>query len=285
MELKPVYKIQDKKLEAKQFSKYSLSIELSLSGFSYSILDTNTNTFIGFEHYGFKSPSNGYPGIIKIIKDIKNKNELLSKPYKNTYVLFTNEKSTLIPLELFREDKKETYLKFNHPITKEDIVLFEKLFNLKACNIFAVSGQLKEFLEKEFPGTKLGHHSGSLIENIIFQNNEKENNIYLHVSQDYYFDILFVKGKRLEFYNNFSYQNAEDFVYYILYVFQQLKLDTEKQKFTVLGNISKQSEEMKLLATYFKNILYGNRNETFHYSSLFEEVPRHQFYNLLNFHV
>ena len=44
------------------------------------------------------------------------------------------------------------------------------------------------------------------------------------------------------FFNSFEYQTKEDFIYYLLFVFEQLQLDPQKQAITLYGNISTNSE-------------------------------------------
>jgi len=283
MSVKQKFVIKDKALEKKEFAKYRLSIELSLSGFSYCILDTNSNTFIAFESFPLKN-INSELDLIDELKKTVQANDILKQQFKDTTISYVGFKSTLIPNELFEETKKEEYLKFNYPVNSDEIVLTQSLFNLKAHNVYAIPAKLKAGLESLFKNCKIDHYSGGLIENLLFQNKEKEQKVYLHV-QEKHFDLVYIKGKKLEFYNHFVYNNEEDFVYYAMFAANQLKINSEKQEVVILGEIDKQSREIKLLSKYIQRIFYGLRNDTFRYSSLFEEMPKHYYYNLLNFHL
>lgn len=280
---KQKFNIKDKALEKKEFAKYRLSIELSLSGFSYCILDSSSNTFIAFENFQLKNVASEQD-LLDEIKQLIKKNDLLQQSFKDTNVLYVGFKSTLIPADLFDASKLDNYLKFNYQVHSDEIVLSQNLFNLKAFNVYSIPSKLKTGIENVFKNAKIGHYSGGLIENLLFQNTEKESNVYIHV-QDKHFDLLSIKGKTLNFYNHFIYQTPEDFVYYTMFTINQMKISTDKQTVIILGEIDKQSEEIKLLTKYLPQTRYGLRNETFRYSPLFEEMPKHYYYNLLNFHL
>ena len=54
--------------------------------------------------------------------------------------------------------------------------------------------------------------------------------------------MVLLKNKELVFFNSFEYQTKEDFIYYVLFVFEQLQLDPQKQLVKLFGNISTNSE-------------------------------------------
>jgi hypothetical protein len=56
---------------------------------------------------------------------------------------------------------------------------------------------------------------------------------------------VIVKDKELLFCNTFTYETKEDFIYYILFTTEQLKLDPEDLDLILLGNIHEDSASLQ----------------------------------------
>lgn len=275
--------ITSQKINEQEFSQCKLSIEVSLNGICYCVINTSNNTFIALEYIPFSDAGSTEELITKLYSSYKH-HELLNKNYKETLILYKASKSTLIPAELYREADKMLFFKFNHRQSESETVLNQPLNNLKAQLLYAIPTKLMNELELIFKKPTLRSHAGSLIENLLFQNKDKDVRVYLHV-QNKTFDIAVLRNKDLILYNHYQYTQPEELVYFVVFTMNQLKLNTQKTPVVFLGELSKQSEEIALLAKYIQNITYGARNETFRYNTAIEELPRHYFYNLLNFHV
>jgi len=59
-------------------------------------------------------------------------------------------------------------------------------------------------------------------------------------------------------FNSFEYQTKEDFIYYILFTAEQLKLNPETFKLQLLGEISEESDLFKIAYRYIRNISLMN---------------------------
>ena len=52
-------------------------------------------------------------------------------------------------------------------------------------------------------------------------------------------DVLVIKNKELQLYNTFIYKSAEDFIYFALFVCEQLDLDPDQLDCCFFGEIEK----------------------------------------------
>ena len=95
-------------------------------------------------------------------------------------------------------------------------------------------------------------------------------------------DILQIKDKKLDYYNTFRYNTAEDFMYYLVFVVEQLNLNPESVQLMLLGEIEKHSPLSDLMHKYIRNIQFLERNSDHRYSFVFDQLPGHYYYNLLN---
>ncbi len=279
--LKPNINISDETLDLKNTNNYILSILLSLDELFFCILDTTRNKYIALKSYQLQNIYN-FQLLCEKLTQLLTQTNFLKNTYKSVKIIFVNKKSTLIPLPLFEKDKKDTYLKFNHNIEEESII-YDKLNNPEAYNIYALPKCIETKLKDTFSDYKINHHSSCLIESLLFQykNQAPEEKMFVNVSNSY-FDIIVIKNKELLLYNYFNYKTCEDFIYYILFVLEQLKLNPENIDLILLGNIEKRSDLYQILYKYIRNISFGKRNDIFKYSYVFDDLDSHSFYNLLN---
>jgi hypothetical protein len=95
-------------------------------------------------------------------------------------------------------------------------------------------------------------------------------------------DILQIRDKKLDYYNSFRYNTSEDFMYFLVFVVEQLKLNPESVQVVLLGEIERHSSLSDLLHKYIRHISFIDRSSDHRYSFVFDQLPGHYYYNLLN---
>ena len=130
---------------------------------------------------------------------------------------------------------------------------------------------------------KFYHQSSPFIENALIENKNQKFDykvyIYNYVS---FFDIIVITPQKLLFYNSFKYHNENDFIYFLMNVFEQLKLNPALTPVYLMGNISKLSDYYETLKKFITNIKFKKNTNNFNYSYVFNQIPEHYFFNLLN---
>jgi len=279
---KPNTKYIDEAFNVEASENYRLSIQLSLDGFSFCVLDAERNKYIVLESYVFydiKDEVSLCDEISKLVEQIS----WIQRPFKSVSIIYSNGKSTLIPVPLFDRDNLDVYANFNFPVNEGDEVAYDKLKTLESCNIYTLPVCIKEKLTELFSGCKIFHFSSMLIESLLirYKNQNINNTVFANVHSTH-FDITVIDGEKLVFYNSFNYRSEEDFIYYLIFVLEQLKLNPEEVKLILLGEIQKRSMVYDLLYKYIRNVSFGKLNDYFQYSYVFDTMPSHFFYNLLN---
>ncbi len=272
----------DKALDKEASRKYRLSIQLSLDGFSFCILDTDRNKFSGIEAYSFQEVSTSLV-ISNIITELIQKSDWLKLPFQETRIIFETEKSTLIPAPLFEDEHAADYLRFNHNPDFGDKIIFDRLSNLGAVNVFSIPENILLTLGRFFPGVTVHHFASYLIENLLILNkNSDEGFVIFAYLRSTSIDLLVLDGRNLIFSNSFNYKAKEDCVYFLIYVMEQLNLNPEKTGVTFFGEISKTSPLFDLTRKYVRNVAFGKRTLDYNYSYALDEIPEHYYFNLLN---
>jgi hypothetical protein len=279
--ISPALNLVDESLDAKSAGSYHLSILAGLDSFSCCVLDTKRNKYLALCSWTFQGVYSWQvlcDNIESIIKDSK----LLKYDFKSVNAAVVHNRSTLIPNALYDAGAKEKYLQFNHTIEETDVVIADELKNLDTKNVYAVPACFEKLVGSRFKNARILHHSTTLLETLLLQSrNQGTKKIVVHV-QISHFEVAVLDGKQLLLYNSFSHQSSEDFIYYLLFVCEQMKLNPEQLELLLLGEIERNSAIYSILYKYVRNIKFGERSDSFEYSYKLNELPKHFYYNLFN---
>ena len=278
---KPHISLFDKSYSKSKSNQYKLYIELSNNSFKHTVLDTQSNTFIGIEEYQFTDIYNDY-SLLEPLKEILANNELYKNQFKAIFVAFVNNRSTLIPNAVYNSEKLENYHQFNFSKQEEDKFYADHLINLSAYNVYSIP----DFITDAFNSLKnvqFKHFSSALIESTLIgaKRDKALSLINVHILPSS-FQVVVVKNQKLELYNSFNYQSSEDFIYYLLFVLDQLNINNEEATIKLTGEVEKNSVIYTILHKYIQTLNFGNRPENLTFSYVFEETPKHFHHALFN---
>jgi hypothetical protein len=242
-----------------------LSIQLSLNGLSFCILNSQTHTITTIKHVLFskkETPVN----LLDTLKHTFNTESVLQSNFDKVTVIHENELATLVPKALFNPETLADYLKLNAKILKTDFITFDEITVNDSANVYIPYVNLNNFIYDTFGSFTYKHFSTILIEQIL--THEKHSNtekMYIHVTKTH-FECIAVNSGKLLLYNTFEYSTAEDFIYYILFTIEQLKLNPETINLIVLGTISEEDPIYKITYKYIRNIAFGKRFDNYKYT-------------------
>lgn len=269
----------DEAWDPKSHALCSLFAVVSLDGLSFCVLDPAGRKYLVLESHAFQGVYT-YPQLCISLGKVIKQHTILGKHFKRTAVALSSGKSTLIPESLFESSGKDDILRFNHSLEGDEQAAVDKLKGLGARNLFALPRCFESAVAELLPGASISHHSTALIENILTKyKNQPVSRMIVHV-QPSRFEVLVPEGNSLRFYNSFSYQTTEDFIYYVMFVCEQLKLNPETVETVIAGEIEKSSALYGILYKYIRNVKFIERPEGFEYSYKFGTVPSHFYYSL-----
>jgi hypothetical protein len=262
-------------------SEYRLIILLGTDGLKAAVYDKQSNKFIAFEYFSFQNAFR--PDVVaELFSSAAKESAIISHKYRNVTCVIENNLSTLVPEALYEADRKSMYLKFNSKLEGDELILEDRLSSLEARNIFALPFAVKAAVDSMFSNVKYHHYSSPLIEGLMIQSkNITKKQIFVHV-QATHFEVTVTEGKKLLFYNSFNHHSPEDFMYYLLFVFEQLHLNPETSELQLLGEIERSSSIFNLLQKYVRNIKFGARADEADLSYQLQTLPRNYYFNVLN---
>ena len=110
-------------------------------------------------------------------------------------------------------------MKFNHNITNDAIVLSDEIISADSHCVYAFDKKVKELLDRSFPNNHVKHRTTCLIEGLPAIASKTHKTCLVNV-QGNTLDIA-LYNKKLQFFNSFEFQTAEDFLYYTLAALEQ----------------------------------------------------------------
>jgi len=236
-------------------SKRKLSIQFSLDGFSFCIANFE-NTVFHFSSYSFEEETTP-ESLLGCVEKIFKSDQDLHDDFESVLVIHENHLNSFVPNVYFKEDALKSYLNYNIKTIATDYITFDAIEPLGLKNVYVPYVNVNNFLFQNFGEFEFKHHASLLVEKLIERSQKEQTHFYVNVSRNA-FDIVVIDDRKLHFFNSFEFQTKEDFIYYILFTFEQLKLDPNELHLALLGEIDKESELYNIAYKYIRNLHFVN---------------------------
>ena len=128
-----------------KLNNLELSIQISLSGLSFCILQRDTNTVINLEEVSFQKKLNPLEVLDHLIHLFNTKN-VTQNTYDSITIIHDNELSTLVPKPLFNEECIADYLKFNSKILVSDFIAHDEVIVNDSVNVYVPYININNFI-------------------------------------------------------------------------------------------------------------------------------------------
>jgi hypothetical protein len=238
-----------------------LSIQFNLDGFSFSIYNIISKKEVYFREYEFENSQVTPENLLLKIKDIFNTDTQLQNDFSSVIVIHQNNLSVLVPNRYFNKKELASYLNFNIRKLTIDYIAFDSLEVLESKNIYIPYVNINNYLFQNFGEFEYKHHSTVLIEKLLNSTNNIEKTMFVNVSKNS-LDIVVLENNQLILFNTFSYNTKEDFIYYILFVAEQLNLNVNEFSLHFTGKVNLEDAIYKITYKYIKNVYFLESNNT-----------------------
>ena len=287
-EYKLLKKIKDKDFDVDNLHQYNLHILSGNRDLQFTVSDSLTGNCLLLEDYALTKVKT-YKELVAILRTLFEDHELLTAGFwKSVKIGVKNNKFSLVPSKLFDKSSLFDYLKLNCKVSNEtDQLLYYKHLKSDAVNCFAINKQLYNWYNSIYPNIEIGfvHQSSTLIEGVLSQiSNYPEDSIFLFVDR-FKLHVISSRNKKLEYYNQFGIKKFEDYIKYIMLVFNGLKRSQQTTNVVLWGYIGKQSTHYHEFIKYIKHVSFGERPKFYKYGFVFDELQDHYFFDTYNLHL
>jgi len=258
-----------------------LSIQIRLSGLSFCILNRTTNTIERLQHMQLEKKASPFE-LLNQLKTIIDSNSDFNQTFDSVLCIYQNELSTLVPASIFNENHLADYLKFNAKILKSDFINYDTIAINNSVNVYVPLVNVNNYLFDTYGSFVYKHASTVLIEAVL-QNSttQKDVELYINVGR-LHFEMIAAKEKELVYYNTFNHNTKEDFIYYILFSIEQLKLNPETVKIHLTGDIAKEDDLFNILYKYVRFVDFLEPKCNYTFNTTVQPEAKHNNFILIN---
>ncbi len=273
------FELLDETLDINHTQSYHLSIQASLDGFLFAILDASRPKYVGLKKYSFEEVSDP-DHLYERIRGILEEDPFLRQPYRDVYCIQTEARSTLLPAALFDRDHLKLYFEFNHVLNDLDELHYNYLKKADAYLVFPLHSELSNLYLKNWLNIKFFHQATPLIDTFLSLESPGTKHAGIHFNKGH-FDICITENKQLKYHNNFRFRTVDDLLYFLLFVFDKMGLEQENTPVLLSGEIDKFSDNPSLLNRYFKKLSFQPAPSGVQYPPSFHKLQEHSLVNLL----
>ncbi|MFS4456899.1 DUF3822 family protein [Maribacter sp. 2304DJ31-5] len=230
-----------------------LSIQVSLNGLSFCVADTVSHRILISDNIIFPREQNPIT-LQKKLAELMEKHRLAQKQFDEVVVVHQNILFGLVPKPLFDPDQLSHYLKFNTKVLPTDVLAYDEIENQDMMNVYVPYMNINNYVYGLFGEFTYMHNGTVLIQSLLNNHGSLKDTVcYAHVGKEQ-LDIIVIRQRQLLLYNSFLYRTKEDFAYYLLFVLEQLELDTETVAVKLFGAIEEDDALFQLCYNYIQHI-------------------------------
>jgi hypothetical protein len=173
--------------------------------------------------------------------------------------------SLLVPIEQFDENDMEALFSYSYPPGQEKrVILYNVLPDLKAVCVFAINKNLDTVIKDRFESGYNFVHALTPVWRQLHQRSftGHRNKLYGYFNSKK-LHIFSFQQNRFKFCNSFDAAQAHDALYYLLYVWKQLRLESEHDELHILGDIPEQEWLLQELKRFLQNAYLINAKAEF----------------------
>lgn len=236
------------KLLADHAEEYIMSIRLRSDGLSFSVYNPSANRSFLYKNLDFDR-SKPY---MSSLKEFFFEHEFLTWSYKRIQVVCFSSQYTLVPKEIYKEDRKNALLNFSFSSPK--CCLSNALKDEPANLLFGVEEEVYEFCSRSLVNPCFIHYMTPVFSLLKKQSNKRHPRQLYAILHHKSVDIVCYEQGNLLFVNTFEYEQLEDILYYILYVWKQTGMNQQKDQLRLFGDVTLRGQIINVLRNYLQYI-------------------------------
>lgn len=254
-----------------------MTIQYSLDGLSFTIFDSVDRKYLCLKHYTITDKN---ATLKDILAELQEKESWKLEDFNKVNLILDNKENTFIPEKFYSEELSIQYLQtlqFSSSSNKTDCI------GNDIYNIYPIDNDIIIALDSFRKDISIRHASTILTNTLINEFSERttETRAFVNVKNNYY-ELCILDGKKIIFHNYFNFNTKEDFLYFLLFTFEQTKVDNETVPLYFMGFIENNSSIINLCSRYIRNIRFINRDNNLKFVNELDTIPYYYYYTLYN---
>jgi hypothetical protein len=258
-----------------------LSIQVNLNGLSFCILNRSSNSIEYLNFLEFENKLGPFD-LLNRLKTELSSNSVFSDEFDDVLVIHQNELATLVPQKLYDANYKADYLKFNSKILKTDFITHDKIAVNESVVVYVPYVNINNYIFDTF-GEFVFKHSLTVFVDTVLQKHKSNQGPIVCINVNHHsIELIVLDGNDIQLINSFECHSLEDFIYYVLFVFEQLELDVETTPVKVSGRIDKADKYFEVLYRYIRDVDFLDLGLNFQFADSIDESQLSRYFLILN---
>ena len=232
---------------------HKLSIQVSLDGLSFCILDTLNHVIVASKQRHFGKELTPYQ-LQKELQEMIREYRVEDYGYSAVVVIHRNPLFSLVPKDLFDENELANYMKFNVKILANDMMAYDEIEQQDMVNVYVPFMNINNYVYELFGAFDYLHSGTVLIQALLQAHTETREPVCFVHSTEEQMDIIVLDNKKLVYYNSFDFETKEDFIYFLLFALEQLNLDPAAVRVRLFGTIEEGDPYYEICYRYIQNV-------------------------------
>ncbi|MBW1296603.1 DUF3822 family protein [Aquimarina litoralis] len=261
-------------------TKHTLSIQVSLNGLSFCISNSEKQIIaLEQDNFGINlSPEQ----VLDKIKYIFDHDPNFKNDFEKIEVIYQNDLYSCVPKALFDKDSLKDYLKYNIKVLENDFIAHDELDQHDIIVVYIPYTNINNFFFETFGSFTYKHATTILIDTLLAkEKNTEATKVFAHMNSKSFDLVITSKGKLL-LSNSYPYETEEDFLYYVMFAAEQLRLNPEEFELIFLGTVSETSNCYEIAYKYIRHVDFGSRNTVINILEPLAPIHEHEHYLLLS---
>jgi hypothetical protein len=245
-----------------------LKIAISPKFIRYFIERKATATLVFYGDYALYSLS-GDEAIAQQLSNILSKDAFLNKAFDSVKICWCTD-FEIIPTVFFEKNELG------------DDTAFNVIMDGEANFIFEVPKVINDVLKTKYSAIEHYHSGAVMIEKLRKEVVAGPDKLFINIHAENIEIVYFGDDGSLRIYNRYDYKAYQDYIYFVLLVADEMKINREEVKAVLMGEVSRDSQLYETTFRYFRNIAFVAQPTDIQFTKAFEEYPKYFNYSLYN---
>jgi hypothetical protein len=277
-DLKPNLRIAGTGYERNASGVCDLYMTIGPNSFSCATTSPSARRFLSFEFWELDQTLSPF-----LLNQIFNGSTLLKSnhTYRKVNGILFGKESMFIPSSLFDATnlKEQMTLAFGDGIANK-LIQSEELPMMQIHSCYTSNSSIISTISNHFRHAEFHHVSATRLRYLSAISGPGKEVLVVIDLNGAEMNITAVKSSSLLFHNSFEFNTPEELTYYMLLVFEQLKLNPETVEVFFTGNTHKEDAAFQLASKYVANCRLAGLPGVYTYESEFSFLDANRHFNL-----
>ena len=284
MQHKLIKKVQDEIFDPSQLDQYCLLISIGTGDVQLAVIDVSKRRCLLVEEYALSGISTQSERL-KLLQMLFSQHLFIRGGFwKSVKFSLKGHKFSLVPRALYSKDSAPYYFTLNASLNKGECLFAYPHKSSDTVNVFAADHTLVTWLTTLYPSKKITitHQGSAIIEGSMrLYGQQKGKSMVFLIDKKLLHAVVLEQG-RLFYYNQFSIQDVNALVKYVLLVFKELNMVQQRSPVTLYGSVVGNAPYVMQLRQQLQLLTLGKRPNFVQYPFPFDDVPNHHYFDLVN---